>query len=325
VNANEAPAKARLRGVSTRKIELVADRGWERLDTFVARRLPELSRSHARKLIDDGLVTINGRQGKPSEKVAAAATVAVVIPPPQETRLVAEAIPLTIVYQDHDIIVVDKPTGLTVHPAPGHPSGTLVNALLAACPDLRGISGTLRPGIVHRLDKDTSGLLVVAKNDRAMRALQGQLKDRLVHKTYLALVAGVPSPREGTIEAPIGRNPKNRKKMAVVAGGRDSTSRYRIREEIAGGRYALLEVEPVTGRTHQIRVHMAAVGHPIVGDALYGRRSDVVGRQFLHAWKLGFGMPLGGRQVEFESPLPTELREALETLRATKTLRHKEE
>jgi 23S rRNA pseudouridine1911/1915/1917 synthase len=250
------------------------------------------------------------------------APVSVLIPPPEETDLVAEAIPLTIVYQDNDIIVVDKPAGLTVHPAPGHPSGTLVNALLAACPDLRGpstrlrtgISGTLRPGIVHRLDKDTSGLLVVAKNDRAMRALQAQLKERSVHKTYLALVEGVPSPREGTIEAPIGRNPKNRKKMAIVAGGRESTSRYRIREEISGGKYTLLEVEPVTGRTHQIRVHMAAVGHPIVGDAVYGRRSEVVGRQFLHAWKLGFGMPLGGRQVEFESPLPTDLREALETL-----------
>jgi 23S rRNA pseudouridine1911/1915/1917 synthase len=261
------------------------------------------------------LVTISGREGKASEKVVNGAAISVVIPPPEDTDLVAEAIPLTIVYQDNDIIVVDKPAGLTVHPAPGHPSGTLVNALLTACPDLRGISGTLRPGIVHRLDKDTSGLLVVAKNDRAMRALQGQLKERLVHKTYLALVEGVPSPREGTIEAPIGRNPKNRKKMAVVANGRESTSRYRIREEIRGGKYTLLEVEPVTGRTHQIRVHMAAVGHAIVGDAVYGRRSEIVGRQFLHAWKLGFAMPLGGRQVEFESPLPVDLREALERLR----------
>ncbi len=315
MSANGAPSEARLRGVPTREVELVADRGGERLDTFVARRLPEISRSQARKLIDEDLVTVDGRQGKASENVAAGATVAVVILPPQETNLLAEAIPLTIVYQDADIIVVDKPAGLTVHPAPGHPSGTLVNALLAACPDLRGISGTLRPGIVHRLDKDTSGLLVVAKNNRAMEALQRQLKEHEVHKTYLALVEGVPSPREGTIEAPIGRNPKNRKKMAVVAGGRDSTSRYRIREEISGGKYTLLEIEPVTGRTHQIRVHMAAVGHPIVGDAVYGRRSDVVGRQFLHAWKLGFGMPLGGRQVEFASPLPTDLREALGALR----------
>jgi 23S rRNA pseudouridine1911/1915/1917 synthase len=294
-------------------VKLIADRAGERLDTFVARRLSELSRSRAGKLIDQGLITVGGRQGKPSEKVAAGATIEVVIPAPEPTGLVAEAIPLTIVYQDNDIIVVDKPAGLTVHPAPGHPSGTLVNALLAACPDLRGISGTLRPGIVHRLDKDTSGLLVVAKNDRAMRALQRQMKEREVHKTYLALVEGVPSPREGMIEAPIGRNPKNRKKMAVVAGGRESTTRYRVRE-VVGGEHALLEVELVTGRTHQIRVHMAALGHPVVGDAVYGRRSDVIGRQFLHAWKLGFGMPLGGRQVEFESPLPADLREALEAL-----------
>jgi 23S rRNA pseudouridine1911/1915/1917 synthase len=296
--------------------DLQVDRSGERLDTFVARRLPELSRSHARKLLDAGLVTIGDRQGKPSERVVAGTTVRVVIPPPEETALVAEPIPVTVLYQDQDIIVVDKPAGLTVHPAPGHPSGTLVNALLAITPDLRGISGTLRPGIVHRLDKDTSGLMVVAKNDRAMRSLQQQLKDREVHKTYLALVHGLPKPREGTIEAPIGRHPKNRKKMAVVANGRESVTRYRVREEVAGGRYALLEVEPVTGRTHQIRVHMAALGHPVVGDAVYGRRSEVINRQFLHAWKLGFTMPVGGRDVEFESPLPADLREALERLRA---------
>ena len=299
-----------------RTLELTADRGGERLDTFIARRCPELSRSHARRLIDEGLVSVNGRKVKPSERVAAGLSVSVTIPPPETITLVPEAIPLTIIYQDGDIIVLDKPAGLTVHPAPGHPSGTLVNALLAACPDLRGIAGTLRPGIVHRLDKDTSGLMVVAKNDRAQRALQRQLKDRDVRKTYLALVRGVPAPREGTIAAPIGRHPKNRKKMAVVADGREATTRYRVREEIAGGQYSLLEVEPVTGRTHQIRVHLAAVGHPVVGDATYGRPSAVVGRQFLHADKLAFAMPLGGRTVEFESPLPADLREALSQLRA---------
>jgi len=299
-----------------RTLELTADRGGERLDTFIARRCPELSRSHARRLIDEGLVSVNGRQAKPSERVTAGLSVNVTIPPPETITLVPEAIPLTIIYQDGDIIVLDKPAGLTVHPAPGHPSGTLVNALLAACPDRRGIAGTLRPGIVHRLDKDTSGLMVVAKNDRAQRALQRQLKDRDVRKTYLALVRGVPAPREGTIAAPIGRHPKNRKKMAVVADGREATTRYRVREEIAGGQYSLLEVEPVTGRTHQIRVHLAAVGHPVVGDATYGRPSAAVGRQFLHAHKLAFGMPLGGRTVEFESPLPADLREALSQLRA---------
>jgi 23S rRNA pseudouridine1911/1915/1917 synthase len=306
-------------------LELTADRGGERLDTFISRRCSELSRSHARRLIDEGLVSIEGRQPKPSERVTAGMSVSVTIPPPETIDLVPEAIPLTIIYRDGDIIVLDKPAGLTVHPAPGHPSGTLVNALLAACPDLRvpstglrtGIAGTLRPGIVHRLDKDTSGLMVVAKNDRAQRALQQQLKERKVHKTYLALIHGVPNPREGVIEAPIGRHPKNRKKMAVVAGGRDAITRYRLREEVAGGKYSLLEVEPVTGRTHQIRVHLAALGHPVAGDATYGRRSEVIGRQFLHAHRLAFAMPLGGRTVEFESPLPADLREALAELRGS--------
>ena len=296
-----------------RTLELVADRSGERLDVFLARRCEELSRSQARRLIDDGLVMLDGRQAKASDAVPADATVSVSIPPAQETGLVPEDIPLTIVYQDTDLLVVDKPAGLTVHPAPGHPSGTLVNALLAACPDLAEFAGTLRPGIVHRLDKDTSGLMVVAKNDRAYRALSRQMKERQVQKTYLALVHGVPAPAEAVIEAPIGRHPKNRKKMAVVAGGREAVTRYRVREELPGG-FALLEVEPVTGRTHQIRVHLAAIGHPVVGDAIYGRRSELVGRQFLHAWRLAFAMPLGGRTLEFESPLPPDLRRALESL-----------
>lgn len=297
-------------------IELVADRSGERLDVFVARRRPELTRSRVRALIDEGLVTVEGSLAKASARVAEGETVAVIVPPPQPMELEAEAIPLSIIYQDSDIIVVDKPAGLTVHPAPGHPSGTLVNALLAAYPDLKGIGGTLRPGIVHRLDKDTSGLIVVAKNDRAQQALQAQLKGREVQKTYVALVRGVPEPPEGMIEAPIGRNPKNRKKMAVVAGGRESTTEYRVVETIGEGQYALLEVKPVTGRTHQIRVHLSALGHPIVGDTTYGGRSTVVGRQFLHAAKLAFAMPPSQRMMEFESPLPADLREALDTLRS---------
>lgn len=292
---------------------LTAERAGERIDAFVARRIPALSRAQVQRLIDAGLVTLSGRAPKPSERVAAGAEVTVHVPPPDETGLEAEDIPLTIVYQDADIIVVDKPPGLTVHPAPGHPRGTLVNALLAACPDLQGIAGTLRPGIVHRLDRDTSGLIVVAKNDRAMRALQSQLKERQVHKTYLALVQGVPTPREGQIEAPIGRHPRDRKKMAVVEGGREATTRYRVREVLNG--CALLEVEPVTGRTHQIRVHLAAIGHPIIGDRVYGKPSPYIARQFLHASRLAFAMPLGNRLVEFESPLPPDLRAALEALR----------
>ncbi|MDO8616090.1 MAG: RluA family pseudouridine synthase [Dehalococcoidia bacterium] len=302
-------------------LELTADRAGERLDVFIARRCKELSRSHARRLIDDGLITVNGRPASPSRQVQAGEAVAVTIPPPQNLELAPEDIPLTIIYQDFDLLVVDKPPGLTVHPAPGHPSGTLVNALLAACPDLKGMAGSpgarsgqaLRPGIVHRLDKDTSGLMVVARNARALRALQRQLKERQMHKTYLALVHGTPQPREGVVEAPIGRHPRNRKKMAVVADGREAVTRYRVREEFPG--YALLEVEPVTGRTHQIRVHLSAMGHAVAGDATYGRRSELVGRQFLHAWKLAFAMPLGGREVEFESPLPPDLQEALARLR----------
>ena len=293
---------------------LTVDRSGERIDAYIARALPEISRSYVKRLLDGGMITIGGRVPKASEKVSVGAELVVEVPPPEAMSLEPQRIPVTIIYQDNDIIVVDKPPGLTVHPAPGHPSGTLVNALLAMCPDLQGIAGTLRPGIVHRLDKDTSGLLVVAKNDRAMRSLQAQLSERRVHKTYLALVHGVPSPREGQIEAPIGRNPKNRKKMAIVKDGRESTTRYKVREELRG--YALLEVEPVTGRTHQIRVHLSAIGHPIVGDSVYGRPSPLLGRQFLHAWKLAFAMPLGERQVEFESPLPMDLREALESLRA---------
>lgn len=294
--------------------QLTADQAGERIDTFVARRLPELSRSHARKLIDSGFVTIAGRAPKPSEKLTAGTDVEVIVPPPEEMSLEAQSIPLQIIYQDSDIIVVDKPAGLTVHPAPGHPDGTLVNALLALCPDLQGISGTLRPGIVHRLDKDTSGLLVVAKNDRAMRALQKQLQERRVHKTYLALVNTAPKPREGEIQAPIGRSTRNRKKMAVVDGGREAITRYKVIEELPSG-HALLEVEPVTGRTHQIRVHLAAIDRAIFGDPLYGKPSPLLPRQFLHAYKLQFGMPLGGRQMEFVSPLPPDLQTVLETLR----------
>lgn len=298
-------------------IELTADRAGERLDLFVARRRPDLSRSRIRHLIDEGLVTVDGAQAKASAKIVAGAVVTVNVPPPEKLALEPEEIPLSIIYQDDDLIVLDKPAGLTVHPAPGHPRGTLVNALLAACPDLKGIGGALRPGIVHRLDKDTSGLMVVAKNDRTMRALQAQLKAREVKKTYVALVRGVPDPREGLIEAPIGRNPKNRKKMAVVAGGREAQTKYRVTDVIGDGAYALLEVEPVTGRTHQIRVHLSALGHPIVGDATYGRRSDVVGRQFLHASKLEFSMPSSKRMIEFQSPLPPDLKDVLRKLRSS--------
>jgi 23S rRNA pseudouridine1911/1915/1917 synthase len=283
------------------------------LDLFLARRVDGLSRSHARRLIDEGLVTVDGRRERPSHHLASGSHVAAALPPAEEATPAAESIPLTVIYQDEDIIVVDKPAGLTVHPAPGHPSGTLVNALLAIAPELAEAREKVRPGIVHRLDKDTSGLLVVARSERARASLIHQLKQREVHKIYLAFVQGVPEPARGTIEAPIGRHPRNRKKMAVVAGGREAETKYRVREVLKG--FALLEVEPVTGRTHQVRVHLAAIGHPVVGDSIYGRRSPLVGRQFLHAWRLAFELASSGRLVEFESPLPVDLRQALEALR----------
>ena len=301
-------------------LELTADRPGERLDVFLARRVDGLSRSHARRLIDEGLVTVDGRRERPSHHLASGARVAATLPPVEEEKPAAELIPLTVIYQDEDVIVVDKPAGLTVHPAPGHPSGTLVNALLAIAPELAEARETMRPGIVHRLDKDTSGLLVVARSERARGSLIHQLKEREVRKTYLALVQGVPQPPQGTIEAPIARNPRNRKKMAVVAGGRQAETKYRVREVLdspsADRRsFALLEVEPVTGRTHQVRVHLAAIGHPVVGDGVYGKRSPLVGRQFLHAWRLAFELPSSGRLVEFEAPLPADLRAALRSLR----------
>jgi len=294
-------------------LELTADRPGERLDVFLSRAVADLSRSQARRLIDDGLVTVDGTPERPSYRLPGGARITATLPPVEEVEPAAERIPLTIIYQDEDVIVVDKPAGLTVHPAPGHPSGTLVNALLALAPELADLRDRVRPGIVHRLDRDTSGLLVVARNERARDDLIRQMKQREVSKTYLALVQGVPQPPQGTIEAPIGRHPRNRKKMAVVAGGREAETRYRTREEVDG--FALLEVEPVTGRTHQIRVHLAAVGHPVVGDSVYGKRSDLVGRQFLHAWRLAFDLPSSGRRVEFESPLPADLRAALAALR----------
>jgi 23S rRNA pseudouridine1911/1915/1917 synthase len=296
-------------------IELFADRAGERLDAFVARRLAErLTRSHAHKLIADGLVTLNDMPAKASHRLVRGDHVVASVPPPETPALVAEAIPLRIVYQDNDVIVVDKPPGLTVHPAAGHPRGTLVNALLALCPELAEIKGTLRPGIVHRLDKDTSGLLVAAKNEAAQANVARQLKDRQVHKAYLALVQGRLEPPEGVIDAPIGRHPRRRQRMAVVEGGRQALTRFRVREYLRDA-YSLVEAEPLTGRTHQIRVHFASIAHPVVGDRVYGKASALVGRQFLHAWRLGFRLPKSGRYQEFESPLAADLELALDALR----------
>jgi 23S rRNA pseudouridine1911/1915/1917 synthase len=276
--------------------------------------VPEVTRSYAQRLIDEGHVTVNGGASKPGHRLSPGDVVAVTVPEPRAPSLEPEPIPIRVVYQDEDVLVVDKPAGLPVHPGPGHEAHTLVNAVLALCPDLPGIQGDVRPGIVHRLDKDTSGLMVVAKTEQALQAISRQLQERTVHKVYLALVQGRVTPEEGVIEAPVGRDPKHRQKMAVVAGGRPAQTRYRVREYLDG--YTLLEAMPVTGRTHQIRVHMAAMGHPVVGDPVYGRRSDLVPRQFLHARRLGFRLPSTGEYREFESPLPADLRDALRRLEA---------
>ena len=297
---------------------LSADRSGERLDVFLARRLPQISRSRARQLIDAALVTVEGIEGRSSQRLAANDRILVQIPPEERTGVLEpEDIDVVISYEDDDLLVVDKPSGLIVHPGHGHPTGTLVNALLALRPELAKIGEAPRPGIVHRLDKETSGLLVVAKSQRAYRSLTRQLKDRHMSKRYLTLVGNALTLQEGVIEAPIGRHPRNRKKMAVVSGGKEATTRYWLRERI--GDHSLLEVEPVSGRTHQIRVHLASIGHPVLGDHVYGRRAPLLSRQFLHAWKLSFRLPESERVVEVESPLPEDLTQVISTLRADVT------
>ncbi len=296
--------------------ELVADVDGERLDLFVARALPELTRSRVRHLIDEGLVTVDGRlPAKAGLALDAGARVRVTVPPSEPPGLVPEAVALRIVYEDGDILVVDKPAGMAVHPAPGHGAHTLVNALLAHAPQLSRAGGEGRPGIVHRLDKDTSGLIIVAKNDEAHAALARQLKERQVEKTYIALVEGRLQQREGVIDAPLGRHPAQRKKQAVVPGGRAARTRYRVLREINGR--TLLEAYPETGRTHQIRVHLASIGHPVAGDRVYGRGRAAVPslrRQFLHASRLAFRHPRTGARIELSAELPEDLRAVLAEL-----------
>ncbi len=307
-----------------------------RLDRFIAARLAGLSRTAVQRLIEDGFITLNGSASQASVKVGQGDVIVVRIPPPVPTELIAEDIPLTIVYEDDEIVVVDKPAGLVVHPAAGHDHGTLVNALLGHIPDLEGISGEVRPGIVHRLDKDTSGLIVAAKNDRALQFLQAQFKARTIKKMYLALVEGLVEPREGLIDAPIGRSKADRKKMAVAREGRSARTRYRVRQiyyrpdhHLSGKTVAgmastppvkvdllsLVEAYPETGRTHQIRVHFAWLKHPLVGDELYGRQKPIVPieRHFLHAAALTLTLPDGEART-FTSPLPDDLRRVLDQL-----------
>ena len=287
----------------------VADKPGIRLDRFVVEKCPELSRTHAQKLIGDGYITVNGHVAKASLKLNAGDRVDIVIPPTLPSPLAPEAIPLNIIYEDDDLLVVDKPAGLTVHPAPGHLEHTLVNAILSHFPHLADISDSLRPGVVHRLDKDTSGVMLVAKNKVAQDNLINQFRTRSIMKAYLALVKGRLTPECGIIEAAIGRDPRNRKRMAVVTLGREARTEYQVIKYT--GNYTLLEVMPETGRTHQIRVHLSAIGYPVVGDPVYGVRSPHLSRQFLHACRLGFKLPSTGEYVEFKSELPPDLEQAL--------------
>lgn len=290
-----------------------ADVAFRRLDLFLAAKGLSPSRSLIQRLIRGGGVTVNGRPAEPSMTLRAGDLVRVEAPEPEQSELQPEAISLFVVYEDQDVAVIDKPAGLVVHPGAGCSSGTLVNALLARWPSLASTGSVLRPGIVHRLDKDTSGLMVIAKNEAAYLDLSRQIKAREIHKEYLALANGALRPAKGRIEAPIGRDPRNRKRMAVVERGHAATTEYHVLEYLSG--YSLLKVITITGRTHQIRVHLAAVGHPLLGDTLYGGKSPLLDRQFLHACLLGFRLPQTGDYREFQSPLPPDLETVLSGLR----------
>ena len=290
-----------------------------RLDAFLAARLPELSRSRAASLVQEGRVTVNGRPASKSCRLTGGETLSVDLPEqPADTSLTAQAIPLDVVYEDDDVIVVNKPAGLVVHPAPGHPDGTLVNALLHHCGDsLSGIGGEKRPGIVHRIDKDTSGLIIAAKNDLAHAALAAQLKDHSLARTYVCIVCGKIKDDSGTIDAPIGRHPADRKKMAVTEkNSRSAVTHWRVLERFSG--YTLVECKLETGRTHQIRVHMAYRGHPILGDMVYGHKKPELGQdsQCLHAKELRFVHPRTGQLVTVCCELPDYFTALLEKLRA---------
>lgn len=287
----------------------------ERLDRFVAQRVPDRSRAQIQELIRTGRVRVDGRVVKPSYRLESGDQVMAEVPPLEPVTLKPQPIPLDIVYEDGDVLVVNKPPGLVVHPAPGHEEGTLVNALLAYDPELAR-AGTERPGIVHRLDKGTSGLIIVARHPAALHYLQRAFAERKVEKVYLALVEGHLQPPQGLIDAPVGRDPRNRKKMAVLAkGGRPAQTAYRVLELL--DEYTLIEVQPLTGRTHQIRVHLAALGHPVAGDRVYGRRRQhlELERPFLHAWQLRLKLPSGVEHT-FVAPLPSDLRRVLRTLNA---------
>jgi 23S rRNA pseudouridine1911/1915/1917 synthase len=302
-----------------------------RLDAFVALHLPHVTRSQAANWVRRGDVRVDERERKAGYRIKPGERVHITIPEPLPTKIIPEQISLHILFEDRSLIVINKPAGLVVHPSAGHASGTLVNALMHHCPELEGIGGEKRPGIVHRLDKDTSGVLLAAKNDIAHQALSRQFKERSIYKKYLALVAGTVLPPSGLIDRPVARHSSERKKMAVVAhGGREAITLWRVRERF--GPATLLEVELKTGRTHQIRVHCQSMGHPIIGDPIYGRRHALprsdkqnqamiailtqARRQMLHAAQLRCTHPLSGESLTFEAPMPEDMAGVLEGLRS---------
>jgi len=303
---------------SSAPIDLTPEQPGQRLDQYLAAAVSDLSRTEAQRLIKAGQVTVNGQAAKPSYHLEPGDSVRVELPHRQPQTIQPENIPLTVIYEDDDLAAVDKPAGMVVHPAHGNLSGTLVNAALARWPAMRRVTGEDRAGIVHRLDKDTSGAIVLAKTSAALKSLQAQFKARTVKKTYLALVEGHPQTDAGLIDAPIGRDPRQRKRMAVVRRGRPSQTRYTVLE--AFDDCCLLSLEPATGRTHQIRVHLTWLGHPVVGDTVYGRRRQHVDspRLFLHAAQLQVDSPSRGERLVFAAPLPPELEAVLDRLRAAR-------
>ena len=290
------------------------DKG-KRLDIYIAENFNELSRTMIKKLIESNNVLVNDKSEKVSYKVQANDNISIDVPEAKETKLKAQEIPLDIIYEDSDIIVVNKPKGMVVHPANGNPDGTLVNAILSICKNsLSGIGGELIPGIVHRLDKDTSGLIIVAKNDKAHINMSEQIKERNVKKTYIALVRGNVPEEEATINMPIGRSTKDRKKMAVTKNGKQAITHFKVLKRYS--KYTLLEIKIETGRTHQIRVHMAEIGYPVVGDAVYsnGKNEFGIEGQMLHAYKLEFMHPITNKHMELTAPLPQYFEEILKKL-----------
>ncbi len=312
---------------------LTVEREGDRLDAYVADRL-DLSRTRVQALVEDGLILLNGQPARKSERLDVGQQIEVRVPAPEPLTIEAEDIPLDVLFEDSSVLVVNKAAGMVVHPGPGHSTGTLVNALLAHATDLSGIGGKLRPGIVHRLDKDTSGLMVVAKSDAAHHALSEALQRREINRLYQAVSWGHLSESPLEVEAPVGRDPTHRQRMAVVEGGRRAVTHFRVAEQWLGAE--LLEVALETGRTHQIRVHLAHIGHPVVGDPVYGvgwergmggkaRRwaqllNKRVPRQFLHAWRLSFQHPVSAEMLRFEAPLPEDLSSCAEWARSEEGL-----